>query len=440
MSLKSYGVSSRRGQRALRRLLERGTSGVDARTLRQARRIVESVRRKGDRGLLEAVARYDGFEAASVARLARQPAEADWELMGSELQAAVDRAIGAVEHFHRAQRYDGYVLEQDGVTLEERVLPLARVGLYVPGGRFVYPSSVIMTVVPARLAGVPEIVVMTPPQAWRDSVALRGTLSRLGVTEVWAMGGAQAVAAAAHGTESIERVDLIAGPGNVWVAAAKELVRGTVAVDREAGPSEVVILADCDAPADLIAADLLAQAEHDPLAMAVLVTPSKRLAKRVGAEVAAGLERLPAPDVARESLSARGVALIAETMEEALEVTERLAPEHLQLMGVEAEALAGRVRCAGAAFVGAATPTVFGDYVAGPSHVLPTGGTARFSSGLGVGDFVRRMHTVTCSAEASRRLARDAAVLADVEGLSAHAQSARLRAGETLDSDDEGGS
>lgn len=432
MTFKTYKLSTRRGEKALQRLGARGASGVDGKTLRQARKIVEGVRRKGDAGLLDAVARFDGFEAATVARLARQPAAHDWDQMSPELQGAVDRAIEAVRRFHGEHVPQGYAVESDGVLLEEKVLPLRRVGLYVPGGRFVYPSSVLMTVIPAQLAGVPEIAVVTPPQAWQDSVALRGTLARLGVTEVWAMGGAQAVAALAYGTESVERVDLIAGPGNVWVSAAKELVRGAVAVDREAGPSEVVIVADAGAPADRVAADLLAQAEHDPLAMAVLVTPDRRLAKAVTAELATRLEAMDeiekgASDVARQSLAQRSLCLLVADAREAVDVAERIAPEHLQLMGSSIEPLAGQVRCAGATFVGSDTPTVFGDYVAGPSHVLPTGGTARFSSGLGTADFVRRSHTVTCTPEASARLASDAAILADVEGLRAHAASARLR-------------
>ncbi len=436
MKWKTVKLGSRGAAKALERLRARGTAGVDAKTLKQARKITEGVRSKGDAALLDAVKRFDGFEAKSVAALARTPDPSDWDAAPAELQGALDRSIEAVRRFHEPQVHGGYRIDHDGLLLEERTLPLERVGLYVPGGRFVYPSSVIMTVVPAQLAGVSEIVVVTPPQAWEDSVALRATIARLGVDEVWAMGGAQAVAALAYGTDTVRPVDLIAGPGNVWVAAAKELVRGTVAVDREAGPSEVVIVASEGALARPIAADLLAQAEHDPLAMAVLVTTDGALAKKVTAELKSQLAELPSPEVAKASLAARGLCLVAPGIDEAFEVAERIAPEHLQLMGADAEALAPRFRCAGATFVGSATPTVFGDYVAGPSHVLPTGGTARFSSGLGTDDFVRRSHTVRCSPEAARRLARDAAVLADVEGLAAHAASARLRA---TGADDGGG-
>ncbi len=341
----------------------------------------------------------------------------------------IERAIAAVERFHQLQVRTGYRLEEDGTEIEERITPLRRVGLYVPGGRASYPSTVVMTVVPARLAGVEEIVVATPPGAFQSSAALRHTLARLGVTEVWGMGGAHAVAALAYGTETIQRVDKIAGPGNAWVTAAKKLVVGDVAIDGLAGPSEVVIVADGSADPGDVAADLLAQAEHDPLAAAVLICTDARLAKRVSAEVDRQLADLSTAETARASLDNFGAALVVETLEEALALVERIAPEHLQLVGPEAEALAPRVRSAGAIFIGAATPEVFGDYVAGPSHVLPTCGSARFASALGVEDFLRRSHTIRFTPGAASRRAAAAAALADAEGLPAHAAAARRRLG-----------
>jgi histidinol dehydrogenase len=244
---------------------------------------------------------------------------------------------------------------------------------------------------------------------------------------VWTLGGAHAIAALAYGTESVRPVELIAGPGNRWVAAAKQLVSGHVGVDREAGPSEVVIIADAAAPARAVAADLLAQAEHDPRAIAVLVTPSAELAQAVATIVDAELATLPTAETARASLATFGCALLVADLDEALRVAERIAPEHLQLMGEGAELLAGRVRCAGAIFVGSATPTVLGDYVAGPSHVLPTAGTARYASGLSIEDFARRCHVVRARAEAVAPWARAAAAFAEVEGLVAHQRSATLR-------------
>ena len=310
--------------------------------------------------------------------------------------------------------------------LEERIHPLRRVGIYVPGGRAAYPSTVVMTVIPAKLAGVQEIAVATP----RTNPAVRYALERLGVTEVWGMGGAHAVAAFAYGTETIPRVDKIVGPGNAWVTAAKKLVVGDVAIDGIAGPSEVVILADGDADPALLAADLLAQAEHDPLAAAVLITCDAKQGKLVAREVdrqLADLSTAMTAGVAKDSLLRFGAALVVSSLDEAVELIERIAPEHLQLVGKEAETVAGRINSAGAVFLGACTPEVFGDYIAGPSHVLPTCGSARFASALGVEDFLRRSHTIRFTQAAAARRAAAAAALADAEGLPAHAASARRR-------------
>jgi histidinol dehydrogenase len=284
-----------------------------------------------------------------------------------------------------------------------------------------------MTVVPARVAGVREVVVATPAASFHGSAALRFTLARLGVDEVWGMGGAHAVAALAYGTESVRRVDKIVGPGNAWVTAAKRRVAGDVGIDGLAGPSEVVIAAAGDADPAWVAADLLAQAEHDPRAAAVRITPDRGLAAAVERELAAQLRNLTTAETARRSLAAFGRALLVSGPGEALAAIETLAPEHLQLVGAEMEALAARVERAGAVFVGADTGEVFGDYVAGPSHVLPTGGSARFASGLGVDDFVRRGHVVRLSRAAAARWAAPTAALADAEGLPAHAAAARRR-------------
>jgi histidinol dehydrogenase len=430
--LEILSSDSRAGRRAIERLIGRGETVLDARTLSRAAKIVRDVRKQGDRALLDYARKLDGAEAGSAAGLALSPLPED-AADGAGLPAgfveALERAIAAVERFHAPQARTGYRLEEEGVELEERVTPLARVGLYVPGGRASYPSTVVMTVVPARVAGVREIAVATPPASYRANPALRYTLARLGVTEVWGMGGAHAVAAFAYGTETIRRVDKIAGPGNAWVTAAKKLVVGDVGIDGLAGPSEVVIVADPDADAAEVAADLLAQAEHDPQAAAVLITTDVKLAKRVSAEIDRQLADLATADTARASLESFGAALVVAGLEEALDLVERIAPEHLQLVGKEAEVLALHVRNAGAIFLGASTPEVFGDYVAGPSHVLPTCGSARFASALGVEDFLRRSHTVRFSPVAASHRAAAAAALADVEGLPAHAAAARRRLG-----------
>lgn len=422
-------AASRRGERALERLRRRDRTVLDRKTLRRARKIVEAVQKGGDEALLEWVRKLDGVKVSSVQALALGPPEmeGEGETLPEGFAAALEEAIAAVEGYHRRQLREGFSLIDDGVELTEGRTPLRRVGIYIPGGRASYPSTAVMTVVPARVAGVDEVVVATPPASYHTSSPLRHTLARLGVQEIWGMGGAQAVAALAYGTETIPRVDKIVGPGNVWVTAAKALVAGEVGIDGLAGPTEVVLVADEGADPALVAADLLAQAEHDPLAAAVLVTPSKGLAGRVNRELAAQLPTLATAETAAASLRRFGYAFLVREMDEALALVESLAPEHLQLVGSRAEALTERVRNAGAVFLGQETPEVFGDYLAGPSHVLPTGGRARFASGLGVDDFVRRWHRVRFSREAASRRAEAAASLAEAEGLPAHAASARRR-------------
>ena len=416
-------ADSRQGRKILDRLRNRGDELLDSRTVEGAGRIVEAVRRGGDKALLKAVRNYDGAKARKVEEL-RLAAPDGHEELTPGVEEALERAIVAVERYHERQVHPGYRTEESGLELIERRDPLRRVGVYVPGGRAAYPSTAVMTVVPARLAGVSEIVVVTPPRAWEASSALKFVLERLGVREVWGLGGAQAVAALAYGTESIERVDKIVGPGNAWVTAAKHLVSADVAIDGLAGPSEVVIVASGDADPGLVAADLLAQAEHDPRALALLVTDERRLARRVAAELKTQIKDLPTATVARKALDS---ALVVADMDEARRVADEIAPEHLQLIGTGAEGLAARIQNASAIFVGPASPVAFGDYLAGPSHVLPTAGTARFASALGVEDFVRRSHVIRFDATSARRAASATATLADAEGLPGHAASARRR-------------
>jgi histidinol dehydrogenase len=429
-ALRVLAASSRAGRQAVDRLARRGASVLGAKVMSQAGAIVAAVRRGGDAALLAAVERYDGFAAGSVADLALEPQAAAEELPAGFVEA-FERALAAVERFHAGASPAGYRLDEDGAGLEEVVSPLGRVGIYVPGGRASYPSTVLMTAVPARLAGVTEIAVATPPATYEASAPLRYALARLELREVWGMGGAQAIAAFAYGTETIRRVDKIVGPGNAWVAAAKKQVFGDVAIDGLAGPSEVLIIADGADEADpaLLAADLLAQAEHDPEAVAVLLTPDPRLAREVASEIDRQLPELSTAPTARAALARRGAALVVTDLEAALALAQRIAPEHLQLLGPGAEALAERITAAGAVFVGAATGVVFGDYVAGPSHVLPTCGTARFASALGVEDFLRRSHRVRFTPAAAARRAAAAATLAEAEGLPAHAEAARRRLG-----------
>lgn len=429
---KTVALGTAAGERALERLERRGGLVLDRKVVAAAARIVARVRREGDAALFELVARLDGVAVSPGGdlRLRALDPERDRVSLPAGFEAGLERAIAAVERYHRGRAPRGFSLAHDGVEIEQVVRPFSRVGLYVPGGRAIYPSTVVMTALPARLAGVPSIAVATPPAAYHASAALRFTLARLEIDEVWGMGGAHAIAAFAYGTESVPRVDKILGPGNAWVAAAKQRVQGDVAIDGLAGPSEVVIAADSSDPRvdpGSVAADLLAQAEHDPRAAAVLVTFDRSFALAVREELERQLPALSTGDTARASLARFGVALIASTDDQAVFAIERIAPEHLQLVGLRAEALGTRIGNAGAVFLGPSTPEVFGDYIAGPSHVLPTCGSARFASGLDVEDFVRRFHRVRFSAEAAQAGAGAAAALADAEGLPAHAAAARRR-------------
>ncbi len=433
-TLEIVKVKSRRGRRRLEDLLARGDSVVSSKVVREAQKIVDDVRKRGDRAVLDATRRLDGVSVRTMEKLRfrGEPIARTSPKLPQGFVEGLERSIAAVERYHRPQVHGGYQIEDGGMRLEERRTPLRRVGVYVPGGRAAYPSTVVMTVVPARLAGVGEIVVTTPLRSLENSPALQYTLQRLGVAEVWGLGGAQAVAALAWGTETIERVDKIVGPGNAWVTAAKQLVSRVVGVESLAGPTEVVVLASPGGAtkpvsAEWIAADLLAQAEHDPLAAAVLVTTDKSLAKEVSREVASQLKELPKSSAASQSLARFGTVFLVDDLESGYELVNRIAPEHLQLVGDGAEKLAERELIAGAVFVGAATPEVLGDYVAGPSHVLPTCGGARYASALGVDDFVRRWHVVECAPGAASRWASAAVALAEAEGLPAHAAAAVRR-------------
>jgi histidinol dehydrogenase len=418
----------RSGTRLLERLETRSDGILDPKVVAQTARIIGAVRRGGDKALLRAVRRYEGIKRSRVADLRLKPERADRRTLPAGFEHALERAIVAVERYHEAQRHGNVRLEEAGILLEERRRPLKRVGVYIPGGRATYPSTVVMTVGPAVLAGVEEIVVVTPLVGWERSPSLRHALERLRVTEVWALGGAHAVAALAYGTETIRPVDKIVGPGNAWVTAAKHLVSSHVGIEGLTGPSEVVIIATGSPDPALVAADLLAQAEHDPQATSLLITDQMSIARHVRTEIKKQLKTLATAPTIRRSLRDHGGAVLVPNMETALEWAERIAPEHLQLIGEQAEALADRVRNSGAIFVGEATPVAFGDYLAGPSHCLPTGGSARYASALGVDDFMRRSHLVQFSATAAGRCARATAILAEVEGLPAHAEAARLRA------------
>jgi histidinol dehydrogenase len=337
-------------------------------------------------------------------------------------------AIRNVRLFHERQVEGSWTITPvDGVQLGQRITPLERVGVYIPGGTAAYPSSVVMNVVPAQVAGVERIVVATPPRTLSENPAVAAALLELSVTEVYAVGGAQAIAALAFGTETVPRVDKITGPGNKYVAAAKKLVFGIVGIDSIAGPTEVVIVADETAPADLVAADMLAQAEHGEDASAILITNSESLAASVAQEVERQLGTLPRRKIAAASLNEYGAIILVETLDEACSIVNELAPEHVEIITSDDEAVAAKIRHAGAIFFGAYTPEAVGDYIAGPNHVLPTSRTARFSSALGVYDFVKRTSLLRYSQEALESVIEQVRVLAESEGLKGHARSVQHR-------------
>jgi histidinol dehydrogenase len=409
--------------------LEARAVAFDPDLMRVVSSIIDDVRERGDEALIDYTARFDGVEIqASDLRIEEQALNRAADRVETRVLDALRQAIGNVRTFHEHQLETSWEISPtDGVRLGQRLMPMERVGLYVPGGTAAYPSSVVMNVVPAQVAGVERIVVVTPPRTLSENPAVAAALRELGITEIYAIGGAQAVAALTFGTQTVPRVDKITGPGNKYVAAAKKLVFGMVGIDTIAGPSEVVIVADDTARADFVAADLLAQAEHGEDASAILFTSSEELAAAVVDEVQRQLKLLPRQTIATASLQNYGAVVIVNAIDDACEIANWIAPEHLQLVTSDDDAIAARIRHAGAIFFGPHTPEAVGDYLAGPNHVLPTGRTARFSSALGVYDFVKRTSFLRYSSEAFNKVADSIKILAECEGLAAHARSASLR-------------
>jgi len=418
----------------LKQIRERGVA-YDSGLMNQVAAIAAEVRARGDAALVDYARQFDNYslEIADIrvdeGTLRTLAAQADREVV-----AALREAIKRVRAFHEHEQEQSWLIEgPDGVSLGQRVTPIGRVGVYVPGGTASYPSSVVMNIVPAQVAKVDRIVVVTPPKALSANPAIAAALIELDVTEVYAVGGAQAVAALAYGTRTVPRVDKITGPGNRYVTAAKKLVYGIVGIDSLAGPSEVVVIADETARARFVASDLLAQAEHSEDASSVLVTTSEDLARSVLSELETQLRTLPRSEIAAQSLRDFGVIIIAKDWQEGCDLVNELAPEHLEIMAANEAAIAAKVRNAGAIFFGQFTPEAVGDYLAGPNHVLPTGGAARFSSALSVRDFVKRTNTVKYSETELGRTGQMIATLARSEGLEAHARSALIRVEEKKD-------
>ena len=412
----------------LARLAARSVA-LDSELLAQVGKIIEEVRRRGDEAVVEYTRRFDGVEVnAKEFRVSEEALRKSAASVEPEVLGALRVAIENVRVFHERQLEESWeITPREGVRLGQRITPLERVGLYVPGGTAAYPSSVVMNVVPAQVARVERIVVATPPRTLAENPAVAAALLELDVKEIYSVGGAQAIAALAFGTETIPRVDKITGPGNKYVAAAKKLLFGVVGIDGIAGPSEIVIVADRTAQAEFVAADLLAQAEHGEDASAVLITTEPALAKRVAEELMRQIETLPRREIVRSSLENYGAIVLVDDLDEACAIVNELAPEHVEIVTRDDEATAAKIKHAGAIFFGSYTPEAVGDYFAGPNHVLPTGRTARFSSALGVYDFVKRTSLLRYSASAFAAVAQSVSILADCEGLDAHARSATIR-------------
>ncbi len=390
------------------------------------RAIITEVRKRGDAAVLEYTRKFDRIQARTMAALEvpRARLEAALAALPAAQAAALREAAARVRAFHERQRAESWeCTEADGTRLGQRVTPLEKVGVYVPGGKAAYPSTVLMNVLPAQVAGVGEIIMVSPNAA---PMALAAA-ALAGVHKVISIGGAQAVAALAYGTESVPRVDKIVGPGNAYVAAAKRQVFGQVGIDMIAGPSEILVIGDGSAPADWVAMDLFAQAEHDEAAQSILLSPDARYLDAVEASMARLLPELPRRKVIEASLAARGALVLTRSLEEACALADRIAPEHLELSVADPDALLPKLRHAGALFLGRWSSEAVGDYCAGPNHVLPTAGTARFSSPLGVYDFQKRTSVIGVSPAGAATLGRLAATLAEGEGLQAHARSAELR-------------
>jgi len=385
--------------------------------------LIDRVRARGDREVKAIMKEIDGVDIEDLRCRTQAP-----EIGDTAFKEAVSVAMRNIEEFSRSAMDEGFMIDNAGKMMGQRVVPVERVGIYVPGGRASYPSTLLMAAIPARVAGVKKIAVVTPPLADGNiSPYILYVAKILGITEIYRIGGVPAIAALAYGTESIKSVDVIAGPGNIYVTLAKKLVSGDVGVDMIAGPSEVVVIADRHADPDLVALDMLAQAEHDPQASSILISDSKEVVLGVSTSIEKFLSRHDHSGIARNSIIDEGGAILVEDMIEAVDVANEIAPEHLELMVESPVALLGRVRNAGAVFLGSTAPEAMGDYVAGPDHILPTMGSARFSSGVSVHTFLKRINYLYYSDVAILKEGKHAVKFAEIEGLYFHALSVRER-------------
>ena len=392
--------------------------------------IIADVRQYGDDHVLKLTQQFDRHPAHQFSdlELSQQQLKTAFEGLSTEIREALELAAKRIRSFHQAQKQEGWTyVDELGNTLGQKVTPLDRVGIYVPGGLASYPSSVLMNALPAHVAGVPEIIMVVPAPNGELNPLVLAAAYLAGVSRVFTIGGAQAVAALAYGTQTVPAVDKITGPGNRFVAAAKRAVFGQVGIDMIAGPSEILVYAEGENNAEWLAMDVLSQAEHDTVAQAIFITPDEALLNAVDAAIEKHLAELPKAEIARTSIQNRGALVLVKDRAEAIELINQVAPEHLELCLDDAELMSQEIRHAGAIFMGRYTPEAIGDYCAGPNHVLPTSGTARFSSPLGVYDFQKRSSLIMCSEQGVKTLAKTADILAQEENLDAHARSARYR-------------
>lgn len=427
MRITELNASSRKN--LLDELLKRSPNHYEAYG-EQVNSILKEVKEKGDAALFAFTERFDGvIITKDTIRVTKEEIEEAYQKVEPELLEVIRKALVNIRSFHEKQKRNSWFDSQpDGTLLGQKITPLAMVGVYVPGGKAVYPSSVLMNIVPAKAAGVERIIMTTPPD--RDGKVSVNTLvaaHEAGVDEIYKAGGAQAIGALAYGTESIPKVDKIVGPGNIYVALAKKAVYGYVSIDSIAGPSEILVLADETANPRYVAADLLSQAEHDEMASAILVTTSRTLAEQVSREVEDFLTKLSRKDILVKSLENYGWILVADTMEEAIETANAIASEHLEIVTKDPFQVMTKIRNAGAIFIGEYASEPLGDYFAGPNHVLPTNGTAKFFSPLGVDDFIKKSSLVYYSKEALEAVHEDIIRFAEAEGLTAHANSVSVR-------------
>lgn len=407
-------------------LLAERAENISPEIMQTVANVIADVRKNGDRALLEYTEKFDRVKLDSLF-ISEEEQEKLIEKVPDDLKKVIDEAAENIYDFHKKQLQNSWMMNKNGKILGQIVRPIEKVGLYVPGGTAAYPSSVLMNAIPAKVAGVEKVKIVTPPKAGGINPAVVYAARKAGITEIISVGGAQAIAALAYGTESVERVDKIVGPGNIFVAMAKKLVFGAVDIDMIAGPSEVLVIADERANPAYVAADLMSQAEHDPMAAAILITTSEELAKKVCDEIEIQKAVLPRNEIIDKSLEKYGSIILVENLNKAVEISNQIAPEHLELSVANPFELLTLVKNAGSIFLGDNAPEPLGDYFAGPNHVLPTNGTARFSSALGVDSFIKKSSYLYYDSESLKQVGEKVVKFAEAEGLGAHANSIRKR-------------